>query len=375
MPRPTEAIIDLDSLAKNYKAAKDLLSEQTEIFPVVKANAYGHGSIETVKKLKQSGAEKFCVALVDEALELIDSGVEADYIILGGIFPGEEELAVRHDLRPVIFRAKDAEVLDKEAGRQDKQIKVHIKLDTGMGRIGVDPMEIFQFIEDVAGRKNIKIEGLLSHLSVSSSDDEDDIRYTRDQLSSFLLIKKGLEKKSYQIPCFHMANSGGLLRYPESRHNAVRPGILLYGSSPSADVKIPEEIKGVMSIRSKTCFLKKVPEGTSISYNRETKVERESLIATVPIGYEDGLPRRLPAGFEFIVNGARAPLAGVVTMDMIMLDVTDVKGVSEGDEVIIIGGQGKESVSVEDISKASGTITYEILTNIGSRVPRIYTGK
>ncbi len=375
MPRPTEAVINLDNISRNYLFIKRRLGDAVEVFPVVKANAYGHGAVEVVKKLRTRGAGTFCVAMVEEALELIESGVTADYIILEGIFEGDAERAVRLDLKPVVFTERHVEELDSEAARQKKQVKVHIKMDTGMGRIGVDSMEIFSFVEKVSNLKNIAIDGLLSHLAVAASEDEEDKRYTADQIASFAIVKKGLLQKGYDIPWFHTANSAAVLSWPEAHHNAARPGIILYGCRPAPTFSIPEDFKEAATLRSKITFIKRVPSGTSISYGRKTTVRRSSLIATVPIGYADGLTRRVPVGFEFLVNGRRAPLTGVVTMDMIMLDVTDIHGVAVGDEVVLIGRSGDEVISVDDMAEATGTIAWEVLTSISTRARRNYIGK
>ncbi len=374
MFRPTRARIILDGLVENYLTIKGIIKDGIKVFPVIKANAYGHGAIEIARKLRECGAKKFCVAMLEEALELVESGINADYIILGGIFNGDEELVARLGATPVIFRPGDAERLDRAASCQGKKIKVHIKVDTGMGRVGVDSIDIFRFVENVARMKNLEVEGLLSHLSVADSDEDEDVRYTRDQLANFAVIKKGLEEKGFNISYWHIANSSGILRYPDSHHNAVRPGIILYGCSPSSGVKIPSEAKAVLSLHSRITFLKRVPRGTAISYGRKRTLERESLIATVPIGYADGISRGLPLEFEFLVKGKRAPVAGVVTMDMIMLDVTHIPGVSEGDEVVLIGSSGEDRIRVEDIAEATNTIPYEVLTSISHRVPREYHG-
>jgi alanine racemase len=374
MTRPTEAVISLDNIINNYNLVKNIIGDKAEIFPVIKANAYGHGSKYVAGCLKRCGARTFCVAMVEEALELIDSGIDANYIILGGIFEKDAEKAVRMDLAPCVFSPEHAQSLDREASRQKKKIGIHIKVDTGMGRIGVDPIDMFKLLESVYNMKNISVEGILSHLSVPESEEEDDRRYTKDQLGSFELLKKGIENKGYNIPFFHIAGSAALLEWRESHHDAVRPGILIYGSSPSTGFKIPEGFKPAMTLRSKISFIKKVPRGTSISYGRKTIVKRDSIIATVPIGYADGLSRAIQPGFEFLVKGKKAPLTGVVTMDMIMLDVTDIKDVSTGDEVILIGSSGEETIRPEQIAHAAGTIPYEVFTSISSRVPRIYSG-
>lgn len=372
MSRPTKAVVDLLRLESNYKTLHGLLNQGTKIFPVVKANAYGHGSAEVVKTLKRLGAERFCVVMMQEAMNLIESGVRADYIIQGGLFDGEEEDAVRLDLIPVIYRTDEAERLDREAGRQGKKLRVHVKVDTGMGRIGVDSVDIFRFVDEVSQKKNLIIDGILSHLAVADGIEEEDARYTNDQISDFSLIRNGIEKKGLSVPFWHLANSAGIIKYQSSHMTAVRPGIILYGCRPCQGFSIPADIKPVMSIVTKITFLKNVPVGASISYGRKTVVKRDSIIATLPIGYADGIPKRLPAGFEFIVRGRKAPLAGAVTMDMTMLDVTDVPGVEMGDEATIIGESEGESVTADDIAAAAGTISYEILTSISSRVPREY---
>jgi alanine racemase len=372
MSRPTTALVDLSALSHNLACARSRVNKSVEIIPVVKADAYGHGAKEVVRRLYSQGVNILCVALLDEALALRQSGFAGEILVSNGLFPGEEEEAVARGFIPFVLSSESLERLEAAARKRGQPAKVHLKVDTGMGRIGVDPGEFFPLAERILRSPHLTLDGVLSHLASADLNSPEENDYTRRQIESFALLRAGLERRGYKVPRWHLLNSAGLIRFPEALHTAVRLGIMLYGVSPSEDVDLSDQLQPVLSLKTQITFLKKVPPGSAISYGRQTVVERPSLIATIPIGYADGLPRTLPVGFPLLVRGRRAPIAGVVTMDMTMLDVTDVPGVARGDEVVIIGEQGGQLIRVEDIAKACGTIPYEVLCRLGPRVPRHY---
>jgi len=373
MPRPTHALVDLSALSYNLSFLKSLVNNSVEIMPVVKAEAYGHGASRVVHKLSQQGVNIVAVAILAEALALRESGFAGEVLVMGGLFSGEEEEAVARGFIPFVSSADGLDRIAAAAKKLGKRAKVHLKVDTGMGRLGADAMDFFALAERILTSPHLALDGVLSHLASADLDDPEENEFTRRQLEDFQLLRRGLEGKGFRVPRWHLANSAALVRCPESHHTAVRPGIALYGISPSEDVDLSAKIRPVLSLTTRIAFLKKTPPGSAISYGRKTVVKRPSLIATLPIGYADGLPRRLPVGFPLLVRGRRAPTAGVVTMDMTMADVTDVPGASLGDEVTIIGEQAGERLRAEDLARACGTIAYEILCALGPRVPRIYS--
>jgi len=372
MSRPTCAIVDLSALSGNLSFVRSLVHKSVEIIPMVKAEAYGHGAAAVVRKLHAQGVNIVAVALFGEALALREGGYPADILITCGLFAGEEEEAAAKGLIPFVYGPEPLDRIETAAKKLGRRAKVHLKVDTGMGRLGADEADFFALAERIYRSPHLALDGVLTHLASSDLDSPEENAYTRNQLESFALLRHGLEQRGFQVPRWHAANSAAVVRFPESHHTAVRPGIMLYGVNPSPDLDLAGRVQPVLKLRSEIGFLKRVPPGSAISYGRRTVVERESLIATVPIGYADGLPRSLPVGFPLLVKGKCAPIAGVVTMDMVMLDVTEVPGVKQGDEVVIIGESGDERIRVEDLARACGTIAYEILCGIGPRVERVY---
>lgn len=372
MTRPTAASIDLSAIAQNLAYVRSLVPPGVEIIPVLKADAYGHGAVELSRQLYSQGVKILCVALLSEALAMRRAGFPGDLLISGGLFPGEEEEALAQDLIPFVFSAESLDRLEAAARKLNRPARVHLKVDTGMGRIGVEPADFFRLADRIRRSPHLHLDGVLSHLASAQINSSEENDYTQRQIQNFALLRAGLEKQGVPVRRWHLLNSAGLLRFPHAMHTAVRPGIMLYGVSPAEDITLPAQIKPVLSLKTQITFLKKVPPGSAISYGRKTIVARPSLIATLPIGYADGLPRTLPTGFPLLVRGRPAAVAGVVTMDMTMLDVTEVPGVSVGDEVVIIGEQNGRRVRAEDLARACGTIPYEILCGIGPRVPREY---
>jgi len=386
--RPCLARIHLDRLRANYREIKAVCGEGVELFPVVKADAYGHGAIPCAKALLSEGVRTLCVACVEEALEIIDSGVLARFILLSGVFPGEEKDVLQYGLIPVISDLESAQMLDlavknSRTGR-GKKIKVHLKVDTGMGRLGVLPEDFSGLLNGIRKLDGLEVEGMLSHLSCAGSSSEKDVRFTNKQIEDFQMIQSALARQGTPVRFFHLAQSAGLIKYPESRFNSARPGLAIYGADPfyprqsedgrggESEAKMPH-LEPVMSLISRICLIKTVPQGSAISYGATTVVKRKTSLGVVSVGYADGLPRSVPAGFNFMVRGRPGALLGVVTMDLIMIDLTEIPEARLGDEVVIFGKEPRGEVSVSALALSGGTIAYEIFTRLGKRVKREYT--
>ncbi len=310
------------------------------------------------------------VAIPEEGVELRKGGVKAPILVLGGMFGEEGDQIFRFRLTPVIFRKDSLKILSREAGKRRRKPKVHLKVDTGMGRLGV-PFNLWpDFLREVKRFPSIEIEGILSHFSMT--DEEKD--YTQNQWGSFQKAVAMAEEMGITCPCLHMANSATVAAFPDYSSKLVRPGIMLYGSYPSPGFRSLIPLKPVMASKTRIHFLKRVPPGVRISYGGAFTTKRESLIATLPIGYADGYSRRLSNCGEVLVHGRRAPVVGKVCMDLIMVDVTDIPHVSLGDEVVLMGKQGKGQITPEEIADKIDSISYEVLCSIGKRVPRIYKG-
>ena len=368
--RPTIGEVDLGALEFNYRQIRKRIPEGVKILAVVKADAYGHGAIPVSLKLEKLGVEYFGVAIPEEGVELRKGGVKAPILVLGGIFGGEVDQIFRFRLTPVIFRKDSLEILSREAERRKRKVKTHLKVDTGMGRLGV-PFNLWHdFLKEVKRFPKIEIEGILSHFSMT--DEEKD--FTQDQWRSFQRAVTMAGEMGISCECLHMASSAIVTAFPAYSSKLVRIGIMLYGSYPSPSFRTLIPLKPVMTLRTRIHFLKRVPPGTRISYGGTFTTKRESLIATLPIGYADGYSRRLSNRGEVLIHGKRAPEVGKVCMDFIMVDVTDIPHVSVGDEVILMGRQGKEQITPEEIADKIDSISYEVLCSVGKRVPRMYKG-
>lgn len=377
--RPGFARIHLERLSANYLALRTLLAREAkelELFPVVKADAYGHGAVACAKALVTLGAKTLCVACLEEALELKEAKVNADFILLSGIFEGEEKETVNNGFMPVLSDLETAKLLNQVALREGKIARVHLKIDTGMGRLGVVPEEFAKFYSEIKSLSRLKIEGIMSHLSSANSKKPEDIEYTQKQIETFQMIHSALKQSkedSAGIRYFHLAQSACLLRYPLSHFNSARPGLILYGANPfSPEQKGLEGFQPVMSLISKIALIRTLPSGSAISYGRLTTLKRKSRIGVVPIGYADGLPRGTKPGFGFLVRGKKAQLLGAVTMDLIMIDLTEIPEARLNDEVLIFGKEEQGIVRVEALAESANTIPYELFTRIGARVKREY---
>ncbi len=366
--RPTTAFIDLHALSHNFQEVRRR-AQGRNVLAVVKAQAYGHGAVRVAKHLLGHGADTLGVALVEEGRELREAGIDAPILVMGAIVPGQEEAIVAQRLTPVVFTTAMARALSAAARTQNTRVPVHIKIDTGMGRVGIAPEAAPAFIEELTGLEGIMVQGLMTHFADADLKDK---QFASMQINRFETLQKELDARRISIPLRHAANSAALLDYQQALFTMVRPGLMLYGYNPLEGKTEGADLVPVLSLVTRIAFLKKVPAGIPISYGRTFVTRRESLIATVPIGYADGYSRGLSNKGEALVRGVRSPIAGRVCMDMCMLDVTKVPGVREGDEVVLLGKQGNERVTADELAAKTSTIAYEVLCGISSRVPRIY---
>jgi alanine racemase len=366
--RPTHCLVDHSALRWNLQQIRSKVGGQVKILPMVKANAYGHGAVAAAKTLLAAGADAFGVATVDEGIELRQAGIGAPILVVGGIYADHLDALFSHSLTPAIYDLNGLTELESAVAQRGSSLKVHVKIDTGMGRLGLRADEVECWLAHLQRLKALKIEGFFSHFSTAESVEGD---YTKKQLEIFTGIAARL-RAAGMTPLFHFANSAATITQPAAYFDMVRPGIMLYGAYPSPDMMRQITLKPVLSWRTKIIQLKKVPAGTSISYGQTFVTRRESLIATLPVGYADGYQRLLSNRGEALVRGKRAPVAGRVCMDLTMLDVTDIREVQRGDEVVLLGGQNGAEISADEMAGWANTISYEIFTSIGARVPRIH---
>jgi alanine racemase len=366
--RPTRASINLDNLKANYLALKGKVDSDKLVMAVVKANAYGHGDILIATALEECGCGFFGVATLREGIRLREAGIKLPIVLLSGLFAGQEAQSIAYDLTPVVFDIASARRINQLCEELAKVKKIHLKIDTGMGRLGILPGDVEAFFEEFADLKNLELEGLMSHYSDMEVVDKS---YSQGQLDSFLEVMEELRLRGFNPKYTHMSNSAAIVDFPQSDMNMIRAGLMLYGVYPARSFEEKIALKPVLELKSSIMQIQRVPAGSSISYGREFVTDRESLIAVVPAGYADGIPRRLTGIGEALVRGARVPIIGAVCMDMTMLDLTDVKGAKVGDEVVFIGTQGSENISALDVASQVGTIPYEILCNISARVTRV----
>jgi alanine racemase len=365
--RPTIALIDLDALRWNLRQIKTKVGAGVKILPMIKANAYGHGAPAAAKVLAEEGAYGFGVATFEEASELRQSGIRQPILVVAGVYPGQVGEFIENQLIGVAHDLQTMTRLNAVARERGASMSVHIKIDTGMGRLGFLPSDVDSWLPTFQSLKALQVEGVFSHFSHAESVQGD---YTQRQLRIFHDIVGQLRSKRALVA--HLANSAATITLPEAYFDMVRPGIMLYGAYPSPEMKSQIDLKPVLSWKTRIMQLKKVPLGTSISYGQTFVTQRESLIATLPVGYADGYQRLLSNRGEVLVKGKRAPVAGRVCMDLTMVDVTDIADVQQGDEVILLGRHGAEEICADEMASWANTISYEILTSISARVPRVY---
>jgi len=367
--RATRAIIHTDAIGHNYRELCALLSPTAQIMAVVKADAYGHGACEVSAELTALGCPSFAVALASEGVKLRDSGITAPIFVLGGLFSNDCDIIFSHNLTPVIHNISSALLIQDKAEAVGIVKAVHLKIDTGMSRIGIRPSEAASFFKRLKGLKNICLEGLLSHFVEA---DVPESPFSALQLKDFQKTADLAQDLGFKVKYLHIANSAAIVRMKEAHLDLVRPGIMLYGSYPAVDMEKSITLKPVMEFKTEILQLKNLPAGSPVSYGRTFTTKRESLVAALPVGYGDGLPRSLSGKGDVLIRGQRAPIIGLICMDLTMCDVTDIKGVTTGDEVTIIGRDGDEEITAKELAELTGTISYEIFCNISKRVPRVY---
>jgi alanine racemase len=367
VPHPTRVEIHLGRLTHNLRVLQSLVGK-CPLWPAVKANAYGHGAPLVARHLLDLGLDTLCVAHATEAITLLDMGIRARYLLLSAALPEVSEVVVGYDLESAVGDLSVVQALSRAAERSNRQVSIHVKIDTGMGRVGIRPEAAVDFVAACQALPGVRVRGVMSHFPRA---DEADKSYSFAQTERFHDVVNALG--AYGIEYFHMANSAAIFDFPEARFDAVRPGISVYGLRPSSAIVNAEvqALQPVLEWKSRITFLKSVPAGTGLSYGHTAGTHRDSLIATIPCGYGDGLSRRFSNNLEVLVGGLRCPLVGRVTMDQSLIDVTDVgASIALGDEVVILGRQGDQEITAEELAARIGTINYEIVTAISTRVPR-----
>ena len=367
-----KAVISLDAVEQNFREMRRNIAEDTKMIAVVKADAYGHGAVPIAHLIEgYDYIWGFAAATAEEAVHLRENGVTKPILILGIVFEEYYPELVRDDIRLAVCEYEEAEKLSKEAVLQNKTVHIHIALDTGMTRIGyADIPESVEEIKKIAGLPNLEIEGMFTHFSRA---DEYDRSPAMVQLERYQKFSDLVEAAGVEIPLHHCSNSAGIIRVPEANLSIVRAGITIYGIYPSSEVERDiVKLTPVMELKSHVTYVKDVPEGAAISYGGTYVADKKRRVATIPVGYADGYPRQLSNKGWVLIHGKKAPILGRVCMDQFMVDVTEIGDVKKGDEVTLLGRDGDEFISIEEIGDLCGRFSYEFACDISPRVPRIY---
>jgi|SRR5215813_6719371 len=372
--RPTWAEINLDALANNFHVVRKQVGPAVKVMAVVKANAYGHGAVECARRLAREGANWFGVATPEEGIQLRDAGITQPILSLGGFWDGQQAACVQHRLTPVIYRLDMAASLNDAARAAGVVADLHVKVDTGMGRLGVRFDQVKEFADKLHAFESIRVDGLMTHFA--AADDQSCVSLTHSQVERFYAAVETFHECGFDPEHKHLANSAGIFEQPAAHGNMVRPGGVLYGLW--RDVLGPTHARDfhfepVMSVRSRISLLKWVPPGETLGYGCTFEASRRTLVATLPIGYHDGYMRGLSNRGRVIVRGAYASVVGRISMDLTLIDVTDIPSVAVGDVVTLLGTDGPLSVSAENLAKVAGTISYEVTCGISVRVPRLFS--
>lgn len=368
--RPTWAEVDLDAIAHNVRRLQELAAP-AGLMAVVKADGYGHGAVMVARTALAHGARRLAVAMVEEGVHLRQSAIACPILVMGWTPPEQYGLALRYDLELTVSSEAEARALADAARREGRRVRVHLKIDTGMGRLGFrwDDPQLGQAVARLANLTHLEMVGVYTHLA---SADDLQVPLAGQQLEAFAEALERLAARGVRPPLRHVANSAALLQIPAARYDLVRPGIALYGLDAFPQAVRTFGLRPALSWKTRVALVKEVPAGTPISYGATYVTPRPSRIATLPVGYADGLRRALSNRGQVLVNGRRAPIVGRVCMDQVMVDVTDAGQVAVGDEVVLIGSQGAESITADEMAAWMDTIGYEVVTGIGRRVPRIY---
>ncbi len=369
VPRPTRVEIDLAALRHNFQEIKRTVGEGCDVLAVVKADAYGHGVCQVAPALVTAGASQFGVALVEEGVELRRLGVEQPILVLGGAFPGQEADILEHRLMPVLYDLILARRLDGVARQAGRTIDYHLKVDTGMGRLGFRVELLDEVLPILKNLRNLNMTGLMSHLAVA---DEPERPLTGTQYQTFAGVVEKVASYGFSPRHRHIANSAGIYSRELAGCNLVRPGIALYGGLTGGPFARHFTQQPVMRLVSQVAQLKEIPPGAGISYGHRFVTARQSRVAAIPIGYADGYNRLLTNRGEVLIHGFRAPVAGTVCMDWILVDVTDLPDVQIGDQVTLLGRDGDAIITAEEWADKVGSITYEVFCQVSKRVPRVF---
>lgn len=364
--RAAWAEIDLAALRHNMMGIKKILKPGTRFCAVVKADGYGHGAAPVAAEAVKLGADYLAVSILDEAVTLRDAGFTCPILILGYTPPAQSYIVTGRNLTQTIFNVEQAKALSGAALAQGQKARAHLKIDTGMGRLGVRPQDAAKFAQAVFTLPNLEIEGVFTHFAKADAADKS---HTLQQLADFNAATQAIENAGIKIPIKHCANSAATLDLPQSHLDMVRTGIIMYGLNPSAETSRPFEPQEAMRLMARLAMIKNVPAGTSISYGCTFTTEKPSRIATLSIGYADGWSRLLSNKAEISINGRRAPIVGRICMDQCMADISALSGVNEGDAALLFGGP---ELPIDEVAARLGTINYEIVCMVGKRVPRVY---
>jgi alanine racemase len=369
--RPTRAEIDLDAIRHNVQTLRELVAP-SQLLAVVKADGYGHGAVPAARAAVDAGADGLGVALVEEGLELRMAGIGVPVLVLSESHPSSLDALVAHELAATIYTPEGVAALSAASDRAQKTIAVHLKVDTGMQRVGARPADAVALAKQIDAAPGLRLAAVMTHFPVA---DQPDDPYTAAQLSTFEAVRAELDAAGLRPEMAHAANSAGAIAHPASRLDLVRCGIAIYGVAPGPALEGAIDLRPAMRLVSEVSFVKTVPAGTRVSYGLAYETPSATVLATVPIGYADGVPRRLgAAGGEVLIGGRRARIAGNVTMDQIVVDCGPDAAVAVGDEVVLFGRQADEEVPAEEWARRLGTIGYEIVTRVGPRVPRVPAG-
>ena len=368
--RPTRVVVDLDALAANFRAIREQVAP-AKVMPILKANAYGHGLVPVARLMEHLGADYLGVAVLEEGILLRKMGIRTPILVLGGIWGSQVPLFLKYDLTLTASSIEKLQQIDQAAEALGTVARVHLKIDTGMERIGVHYYDAEAFLEAALRCRHVRVEGIYSHFA---NADAADLTSARLQLERFQEVLRFYEKRSLPLPLRHMANSAAILRLPEAYFDLVRPGILLYGVYPSPEVPRTVTVRPALSWVSRVVYFKVTKPGHPVSYGWTWAPQRMTRIVTVPVGYGDGYFRAMSNKAQVLIRGKRYPQVGRICMDQMMVDI-GWDSAYNGDEVVLIGCQGEECITAEDLAAWAGTIPYEVLTNITTRVPRVYIGQ
>jgi alanine racemase len=367
-PYTTHIHINLDAIAANVRALADHV-RGAELFAVVKANGYGHGAVPVARTALQHGATRLAVARPDEAVQLRRASITAPILMMGYALPNEIADVIELDVTPTITTIDAARAVSERAGALGKAATIHIKIDTGMGRSGLLPEEVVPYCAQVSALPHLTIEGVYTHFA---SADEADLSFTHQQFKVFTEALSALQQAGHVVPLRHAANSAATISLPEMKLDAVRCGVAIYGLKPSANVPDAVALRPALSLMTRVARIRTLPAGSSVGYGRTFIAEKPTAVALLPIGYGDGVFRVLSNNGCVLMHGQRAPIIGRVSMDQISVDVSGIAGVEQDDEAVLIGAQGDERITAEEVAVWAGTINYEVTTSLLPRVPRIY---